>query len=77
MAIYTSNQIEQVKNMPNIKIDVLLNIQLQASTFQQKNTRISDIDFVEEEPEITPQRTPKDNSDFIIEETEEVDIDDI
>ena len=77
MSLYTSNQVEQIKNIPNIKIDVLLNMQIQATTFQSKNTKTVDIDFVEDEPEIIPQRLPKENLEFIVEDSEEIDINDI
>jgi len=77
MVMYTSNQIEQIKNIPNINIDHLLNLQLQATTFQKKQTRAVDFDFNEEEPDIAPQHVPTHSIDFAMDSVDEVNIDDI
>ena len=78
MVVYDQNQIEQLKNIPNVKIDHVLNLQLSASTFQSIKKAHRDFDFVEEkDPEITPQRVPTHNMEFELEAINEIDIDDI
>jgi len=77
MILYTSNQIEQLKNIPNIKINHLLSLQLAGTTFQSEKNSGKDVNFVDEEPEITPQQLPRDLVNFELYEQEEIDIDDI
>ena len=78
MVIYDQNQIEQLKNIPNVKIDHVLNLQLSATTFQSSKKAQRDFDFVEDEqPEIAPQQLPRTAIDFELEAIDEVDINDI
>jgi translation initiation factor IF-1 len=78
MEIYTPNQVEQIKNIPNLKIDHLLSLQLVGISFQSGKKAIKDFDFVDDEPiEIAPQNFPKNDIDFELEHKEEIDIDDI
>jgi translation initiation factor IF-1 len=78
MVIYTPNQVDQLKNIPNIKIDHLLALQLAGTTFQSGKKVARDFDFAEEEqPEITPQQLPKNSIDFELEYGGEIDINDI
>ena len=77
MLIYTPNQVEQIKNMPNIKIDHLVSLQLEGASFQKGKRVVNDFDFTEEQIEIAPQILPKSDIDFKLEENEEIDVDDI
>jgi translation initiation factor IF-1 len=77
MIIYTPNQVEQLKTIPNIKIDHLLSLQLAGTTFQSGKKVQSDFDFTEEQVEIAPQQLPKHDIEFELENADEVDIDDI
>jgi len=78
MEIYTPNQVEQIKNIPNLKIDHLLSLQLVGTSFQSGKKAVKDFDFVDDEPiEIAPQNFPKNDIDFELEHKEEIDIDDI
>ena len=78
MVIYDQNQIEQLKSIPNVKIEHVLNLQLSATTFQSSKKAQRDFDFVEEkEPDVLPQNIPAHSLDFEIEATTEIDIDDI
>ena len=77
MVIYSQNQIEQLRNIPTVKMDHLLALQL-AGTFQTGKKVQNDFDFAEEEiPEITPQQLPKNSIEFELDMEEEVNIDDI
>jgi len=77
MVIYEPNHIEQLKNNPNININHVLNLQLTA-TSHQKIKKEADFDFVDEEQiDIAPQFIPKNTIEFDLEETEQVNIDDI
>jgi initiation factor 1A len=78
MVIYDSNQIEQLKNIPNVNIDHVLHLQLSATTFQSSKKIERDFDFVEDEQcDVAPQQLPKNDISFIMESIGEVDIDDI
>jgi translation initiation factor IF-1 len=78
MEIYTQNQVEQIKNIPNIKIDHVLSLQLVGTTFQSGKKARNDFDFIDEEPaEIAPQQIPKHNIDFDLNMSDDIDIDDI
>jgi len=77
MVLYTSNQIEQLKNIPNIKINHVLSLQLAGTTFQSEKNLGKDINFVDEEPEISPQQLPKDPINFQLYAQDAVNIDDI
>ena len=80
MVIYDQNQIEQLKNIPNIDINHVLHLQLSATTFQSNKKSQRDFDFVEEqeqEPELVPQRIPTENMNFEMETENEINIDDI
>jgi len=78
MVIYDSNQIEQLRNIPNINIEYVLKLQLAGTTFQSINKASKDFDFVDEEPiDIAPQQLPKNSIDFEMEEVNQINIDDI
>jgi hypothetical protein len=78
MVIYDSNQIEQLKNIPNVNIDHVLHLQLSATTFQSSKKIERDFDFVDDERcDVAPQQLPKNDISFIMESIGEVDIDDI
>ena len=77
LVIYESNQIEQLRNNPNINIDNVLRLQLSGTIFQSSTKNKTEFDFVEEHIEIAPQHLPKNAIDFEIDATEEVNIDDI
>lgn len=78
LTMYESEQIEQLRNIPGIKINRLLEAQLDATNV--KSARESSVRFTEEvddEPDmlVPPQRVP--TGDFLIEPIDEVDFDDI
>ena len=78
MVLYNQNQVEQIKNIPNININHLLTLQLTGTGLQPGKKVVNDFDFVEEEmQEIAPQQLPKKGIDFELDQQEEVDIDDI
>jgi len=78
MVIYDQNQIEQLKSIPSVKIDHVLNLQLSATTFQSSKKAQRDFDFVEEkEPDIAPQNVPTHPMEFEMVTETEIDIDDI
>lgn len=77
LVIYEPNQVEQLRNNPNVNIDHILKLQLSGTIFQSSTKNHNEIDFVEEQIEITPQQIPKNAIDFEIDPTEEVNIDDI
>ena len=76
MVLYTPNQIEQLKNIPSIKINHVLSLQLAGTSFQSEKNLGKDINFVDNEPDIVPQQLPKDPIDFTIYEQEEINVDD-
>jgi initiation factor 1A len=82
MVIYDQNQIEQLKAIPNIKIDNVLS-QLYSTTNknQLKSKEENNFDFVAEEDDrlvdIEPQRIPTSSIDEEIEIQDEINIDDI
>jgi initiation factor 1A len=78
MFIYDNNQIEQLKIIPNIKINHVLNLQLPTTTTGSVKKIERAFDFVEEEQiEVAPQFIPTEAIDFVITTENEVDIDDI
>jgi len=78
MMIYEPNQIEQLRNIPNINIDHVLQLQLAGTTFQSVKKASKDFDFTDDNiDEVLPQTLPKHTIDFEIEETENINIDDI
>jgi len=78
MVIYEPNQIEQLRNIPNIDIEHVLRLQLSGCTHQSSTKRDAEFDFAEEEQiEVAPQQLPRNTIDFDIETNEHVNIDDI
>jgi len=80
MLIYNENQIQQIESIPSIDISHILQLQLRGLNRESGNKKVvKDFEFNEEEEreEIAPQRVPDEITNFIIEETAEVDIDDI
>ena len=78
LTMYESEQIEQLRNIPGIKINRLLEAQLDATNV--KSARESNVRFTEDIDEdqdilVPAQRVPTD--DFLIEPADEVDFDDI
>jgi initiation factor 1A len=78
MTMYESGQIEQLRNIPGVKINRLLEAQLDATNV--KSARESLVRFTEDVDDdqtnlVPAQRIP--TSDFFVEPTDEVDIDDI
>jgi hypothetical protein len=76
--MYESDQTEQLRNIPGIKINRLLEAQLNATNV--KSARESNVRFTEdvddEQDMLVPaQRIP--TEDFLIESADEVDFDDI
>jgi len=77
MVVYSTNQVEQLRNIPTIKMDHLISLQM-TGTFQSGKKVQTDFDFAEEEiPEIAPQQLPKNSIEFDLDMEEQVDIDDI
>ena len=80
MLIYSQNQIEQIKSIPSIDIGHVLQLQLTGSNKTSTSKKISDnFDFTDEEriEEVAPQKLPRNSIEFELEETEEIDVDDI
>jgi len=75
LSIYESNQVEQLRNIPGIKIADLLKRQL---GYTKSTTNDDDLIFTDDTEDdvvvVAKQRIPVD---FVIEETEEIDLDDI
>jgi initiation factor 1A len=75
LSIYESNQVEQLRNIPGIKIADLLKRQL---GYTNSTTNDDDLIFTDDTEDdvvvVAKQRIPVD---FVIEETEEIDLDDI
>jgi len=74
LVIYDDNQVEQLNSMPSVKIDKL--IQLRIGGFSKQTTVESTVTFDYTE-ENTDDRAPVANMEFVMEETEAVNIDDI
>jgi initiation factor 1A len=78
MTMYESGQIEQLRNIPGIKINRLLEAQLDATNVKlarESNVRFTE-DIDEEQDMLVPaQRVP--TEEFLIETVDEVDFDDI
>lgn len=72
MVIYDDNQVEQMKTMPNIKIDKIVQLRL---GYTKKESFNDDISFMNET--ILEQNIPEDTVEFKMEKIDEVDIDDI
>lgn len=72
MVIYDDSQVEQMKNMPNIKIDKIIQLRL---GYTNKETATDNISFINEE---TIEEILHDNkTEFQMEKIDEVDINDI
>ena len=75
MSIYDEMQIEQLKNMPGININHILHLRM-SGTFCKPSE--ADIEFVMEENEIEVKKGgDTGETEFILEKSEEIDIDDI
>jgi hypothetical protein len=76
LTMYENIQIEQLRTMPGVRINKLIEIQLGSSN--NKSTLDNDIHFtedIEEVKEIMPQTIPIEE--FYIERADEINIDDI
>jgi len=77
LTMYENYQVDQLRNMPGVKINKLIEMQLGTTT--NRSTIDSNVRFTEDidqtEFEIAPQRVPNDM--FIMEEPEDIDINDI
>uniref|UniRef100_A0A6C0D2F2 S1-like domain-containing protein n=1 Tax=viral metagenome TaxID=1070528 RepID=A0A6C0D2F2_9ZZZZ len=78
LTVYDDMQVEQMKHMPNVKIDQLLRIKLGVATGNNNNT-VNDIDFAEDTETIEERPTNKKTEEpsFELTEQAQIDIDDI
>lgn len=76
MTIYDENQIDQLSQIPSVKIEHIM--QLRLTTSFEPSKKDSNVIFTQEEDEdeVAPQKRPAHDM-FTLETTEEVDIDDI
>jgi initiation factor 1A len=78
MEIYSDSQVEQLKQIPNIKTDNVLRLRLTNGGMFSESTATSDaIDFVDEEEEIDYTIKNKKADTFELDTGDTVDIDDI
>lgn len=75
ISIYDEIQIEQLKQIPGIKIDALLNMRIDCSSCGKATDTNIIFSLEDEDEELTNKLTKIE--DFEIEKTEEIDIDDI
>jgi len=78
LTIYDSNQVEQLKNIPSIKIDYIIKLSLGNTYVQGSKGLGDDITFTEEdELEVGDLNKGKVKEEFKMTTTEEIDFDDI
>ena len=74
LVIYDDNQVEQLNGMPNVKIDKLMALRLGGFSKQSQVESAVTFDYTED---IMDKEQGIPEEEFVMEETEEVNIDDI
>jgi initiation factor 1A len=78
LTIYDTNQVEQLKNIPSLKMDHVVKLSLGNTHLNNKKTSVDDVIFTEEDDTfMVPVTATKTIQDFKLDVTDEIDFDDI